>query len=126
MYKNAKIFLLGLLLLQTTSIFSVPFYNYLCGADEDGCYSNEPDTCLCIAGNPDETSICFTYESCVPPDPLTQQCAYNQINEKTEARCLATLWQSEPTPACRPLTKLPTPDICGRKCTNLYDCEPTR
>ena len=126
MNKNVTFFSICFLSLQVTSALSAPFYNYLCGGDEDGCDSNEPDTCICVASNPQDLDICFTYEGCVPVDSTTQKCAHGQINEKTEARCLAVLWQSEPTPPCAHLDRSPAPDICASQCTGLYHCEPTR
>ena len=126
MTKTCKIFSICFLALQVTAAFSAPLYNYLCGGDEDGCDPSEPDTCICVASDPLNLDTCFTYESCVQPDPATKQCARGQIDEKTEARCLAVLWQSEPTPPCAHLNALPTPDICATECTSLLDCQPTR
>ena len=126
MTNTRKIFSICFLTFQMASAFANPLYNYVCGSDEDGCDPSEPDTCICVASNPANLAICFTYDSCVEPDPATHQCAKDQINEKTEARCLAVLWQSEPTPPCVHLNTPPTPDICVTECTSLFSCQPTR
>lgn len=126
MGKAIKFFSALFLVTQITTGFPAVIYNYLCGGDEDGCQPGEPDTCICVASSPENIDTCFTYEGCVPPNPITKKCAHDQINEKTEARCLATLWQSEPMPPCAPLDRPPASDICASKCTSLDDCEPTK
>ena len=115
------------LCLLSTNIIAGPIYNYICGNSEDGCSSN-PTTCVCIAADPSGKSFCLSMigdPHCVRPNQNSQQCASNQINEKTEGHCLAVVWQSEASPACQALTP-PTTTVphnkCAEGCTTVGHC----
>ncbi len=83
---------------------------FLCGPDEDGCNPDEYSSCLCMPydGPLASQAYCLDFDnlSCVPLS-LMPNCPRGDIM-KNQASCLATAFQSEPTPPC-PLT---TKEFC--------------
>ena len=72
----------------------------LCGSDEDGC--NDYRYCACIPYNEMEAENpwCLDFDRllCIP---LSQNPnCYPLFIHKTQGECLATIFQSEPRPAC--------------------------
>ena len=75
---------------------------FLCGPDEDGCYPGIYQWCMCIRKHPTlaATPYCMDFDSlsCQPATAMPQ-CPVADLRP-TQSNCVATLFQSEPEPAC--------------------------
>ncbi len=99
---------------------------YLCGNDEDGCRKGRPNTCVCVVSDPHDQSHCFDHHKlrCVPP-LATGRCRPEETDTKTQGRCLALVWQSEPEPSCQRLKRPANKTLCAVRCTSLENCNIT-
>lgn len=71
---------------------------YLCGSDEDGCWDYR--SCACIPAQNIDTPFCLDLDT-LSCSPLAQKPdCYPLFIHKNQSECLATLFQSEPTPPC--------------------------
>ena len=94
---------------------------FLCGPDEDGCFEESYSSCICIPVDPmnSEAPYCLDFDDlkCTPlstrPD-CSPKLTFNNQNE-----CLATIFQSEPTPPC----SFTTLEFCLQK--HMMICDPT-
>jgi hypothetical protein len=89
----------------------------LCGSDEDGCYDYH--SCACIPYNEAEGSRRFCLDLDIPrcvPLAEAPDC-YALFIHRNQEECLATLYQSQPKPACQLVSKTFCLDnhiaICG-------------
>lgn len=76
---------------------------YLCGPDEDGCSSESPGTCFCIPYNERAASqrYCLDFNT-MRCTPLEESPACNpSMVFANQGSCLATMFQSIPTPPCK-------------------------
>ncbi len=100
-------------------------YNYRCGNDEDGCDPDNIYSCVCVAADPTDQSVCLTKDlRCVRPDKFGH-CAALQEKTASEANCLAIVWQSVAEPACEHLYQNPSKEICAAACTDIEHCQLT-
>ena len=101
---------------------SVFAQNFLCGNDEDGCIPGRPDTCVCVTSQQKDAYCLDTKTlSCLPP-MHKKQCSKGFVDEHTQGRCLAVVWQSEAEPSCKRLDVLPKASLCAASCASLEDC----
>ncbi|MCX7116882.1 MAG: hypothetical protein NTW94_03070 [Legionellales bacterium] len=75
---------------------------FLCGPDEDGCFEDMYESCLCIPYNDIEAEhpYCLDFDvlKCTPLSQTPHCEPMFVFNNQSE--CLATIFQSEPTPPC--------------------------
>jgi hypothetical protein len=94
-------------ILQLTNSFAANTPYFLCGPDEDGCFSGQEQYCACIPYNTAQGSkpYCLNFDN-MTCAPLTTypDCDKNLIF-KDQGSCIATIFQSEPTPGCRMVSK---------------------
>lgn len=110
-----------LIILLPLSSFAIT-YNYRCGNDEGGCDPANIDSCVCVAADLSDQSICLTNDlHCVRPNKAGQ-CGVGEKKTASEANCLAMVWQSEAEPACEHLYQNPSKDICAAACTDIDHC----
>lgn len=80
---------------------TTPLY-FACGPDEDGCSEEYYSSCLCmpVDDNGQSQPYCLDFDTlaCVPL-ALQPKCPRHQIFA-TQARCVATAFQSEAEPPC--------------------------
>ncbi len=88
-------------LLFFTASFSSDRY-FLCGPDEDGCYAGIYQYCSCIPYNDLEANNRYCLDVYVLKcTPLSETPTCNPaFIYKNQGECLATIFQSEPTPPC--------------------------
>jgi hypothetical protein len=79
---------------------------FLCGSDEDGCLKGKYQYCFCIPYNELDANKphCLDFDefTCTPLLP-SSKCKPSFIF-RNQAECLATIFQSEPTPPCTIVT----------------------
>jgi hypothetical protein len=96
-YKN-----LFIIFLLTTNAFAEPSGYYLCGSDEDGCSEGREQFCACIpAGIHPDKPYCLDFDAMTCNAIVGPKCANNLIFFDNQGACLATIFQSEPNPACQ-------------------------
>ncbi len=76
--------------------------DFLCGTDEDGCFPDHYDYCICMPYDSETANqpYCLNFNnlSCVPLSSKPD-CRGGEIYGD-QATCLAVAFQSEPTPVC--------------------------
>ncbi len=81
---------------------------YLCGPDEDGCPAGFEEYCTCTPLNNHQRTkpYCLDFDNmtCEPLSAVSDCSAQHTF--KDQGSCLATIFQSEPTPPCKMVTKL--------------------
>ncbi|OGT65965.1 MAG: hypothetical protein A3J38_10305 [Gammaproteobacteria bacterium RIFCSPHIGHO2_12_FULL_45_9] len=127
--KHSAQFLLVIGTLLTHTCLAETTY-FLCGPDEDGCF-DEPDYyrfCACIPQDP----ISFAEPYCLSWDkmacvPMNKTDCKNGVSFNTQSACVATLFQSEPTPPCpiksEHFCKEHAVPICNAE-GQTYSCKP--
>lgn len=114
---KAQIYLAGLLSLATLSYSSNRYF--ICGSDEDGCFAGMYQDCFCIPYNDIEANnpYCLNFDQlkCIPLSQSTN-CPPHFIH-KNQGECLATIFQSEPTPPCA----VTTHSFCLKEHTSICD-----
>ncbi len=101
-----------------SKLYSLQEY-YLCGSDEDGCYDHRSCACIPRIETKPQEPFCFDFDqlTCLP---LSQQPGcYPLFIHDNQGECLATIFQSEPKPAC-PLVSL---DFCLEN--HIVFCDPS-
>ena len=95
---------IGILFIVSSSYSSHRYF--LCGPDEDGCYEGIYQYCSCILYNDIEANnpYCLNFDT-LTCTPLSQVAYCNpSFIHKNQCECLATIFQSEPTPPCHVTT----------------------
>ena len=111
------------LFLATSIALATPSYSsdryLLCGPDEDGCFKGMYQHCFCIPYNDLEANnpYCLDFNAlkCTPLSK-TPNCAPH-FTYKNQSECLATIFQSEPTPPCTMTTHI----FCLQEHTMICD-----
>ncbi|KTD09173.1 hypothetical protein Lgra_2408 [Legionella gratiana] len=92
---------------------------FLCGPDENGCFSNIYRYCACIPYNDLEANSphCLDFDK-LTCTPLSQtiHCP-SALIFKNQGECLATIFQSEPSPPCQ----ITTHQFCIENHTPICD-----
>ncbi len=94
-----KILFIVLLLIVQNCFSESPLY-YLCGPDEDGCPEGNEQYCACIPVSANAAQpYCYPadWKSCV----LFKEGSDCDLKFDNQAMCVASLFQSEPEPACQ-------------------------
>src|SRR5665811_813961 len=111
----------------TPSYAQIPLY-YLCGPDEDGCPKGYEQYCACIPYNDQQKMkpYCLDFDkmTCEPVSNVSD-CAPDNTY-KDQGSCLATIFQSEPTPPCSIVTKTFCEDHHASMCDENGDPESCR
>ncbi len=112
-----KLFMLLYFMMITSSYCSDRYF--LCGPDEDGCFPDIYQYCVCIPYNDWEANspYCLDFDkfTCIPLSQ-TMHCDPGLIF-KNQGECLATIFQSEPRPPC----KITTHQFCIENHTPICD-----
>ena len=92
---------------------------FMCGPDEDGCIEGSYQYCFCIPYDEQQANrpycLDFTNLKCTPLEKIPT-CPQSFIYAN-QGECLATIFQSEPIPAC----KLSTHKFCLE--AHAYICD---
>ncbi|KTC91740.1 hypothetical protein [Legionella cincinnatiensis] len=92
---------------------------FLCGPDENGCFSDIYRYCACIPYNDWEANnpYCLDFDKLIcTPLSQTMHCD-SALIFKNQGECLATIFQSEPTPPCQ----ITTHQFCVEHHTPICD-----
>ncbi len=106
--KNLKqLFCFSIILFCITTTHAQTELDYLCGPDEDGCPAGYEEYCVCVPYNSQQYSkpYCLDFDkmTCEPLSKVNECSA--DFTYPDQGSCLATIFQSEPEPACRLVTR---------------------